>query len=461
MPNKVYALPARRFGVELEARPVVSMRRMARLIERANQSVRICNGYEHTHNNFDWVVKGDHSCRTAGSYWGLEVCSPPLQSEDGLIKVRAVLEDVRRFVEPREKYLVSDNCGFHVHVDCSDYQGSDLHKLIMLYLRVEDVLFGLVAKDRKHNGYCKPWGVGVWNEFRSLHVSSQIRNRYIRHWGHDSYSDRRHQRRPSRHLGLNLAWFWSHGRAEFRMHHGTWHRDEVDRWVRLCVGLVEAAKNMRSVSLRKAATLDEVLRTVGMYSGWADDYREFFMARLGQMARSVSEDVVYYRSRGDAIRGMEDFSPLTAARSVTSPPERPQEEPEATDQSDNSSTYYGTTYPTPGVQAGSANNMTLRVEWGDVATDGTLGSPRIISDQGTGGGITQLSSAMEGMTESVQGSTAAVRQLSEVLRIEPELDPEPTGPTAARWQVETISHHWPTSTDEPLSEDSDDVSHGA
>lgn len=295
MPSKAYQLPNRKFGVELEARPVISMKRMSRLIEKANQVVRVRPDYEHTHNNFDWVVKGDHSCGLPGKYWGLEVCSPPLSGEDGLIRVRSVLHYVREFVEPRNKYLVNDSCGFHVHVDCHDFSDSDLRKLVLLYLRSEQVLFGCVASDRRLNTYCRPWGLGCWDDFTGVRDRYSIRSRYVRRFGRDQLS---RDGLPSRHVGLNLAWYWSHGRVEFRMHHGTWHRDEVDRWVRLCVGLVEAAKNMRSVSLIKSSTIGALFRDIGWYAGFADDYRSFYMDRMGKMAPSAGEYYVDRRERG-------------------------------------------------------------------------------------------------------------------------------------------------------------------
>lgn len=292
-----YLFPDRYFGVELEARSCMGPRAVAKLVSKEGGSVRIRDGYEHSHNNFDWVVKGDASCATGGKRWGIELCSPKMKGLDSLNTLRKVLKNFSGWALRNKTFMVNNKCGFHVHVDCSDFQGSDLRKLVRLYLKFEDILFKLVSGDRCISCYCRPWGPERWSRFENVRNSHSIVNRYAAVFGYDGNSFFR----PIRHMGLNLAWFVSEARVEFRMHHGTWDPDEVENWVRLCVGLVEAARKMRSVSLRKSGSIQDLFQVLGWRknSPITGSFVDFYDKRCDKLRSACLEEEVVMMSTWD------------------------------------------------------------------------------------------------------------------------------------------------------------------
>lgn len=50
--------------------------------------------------------------------------------------------------------ITTRSCGFHVHVDCSDFAWPQVRALVHLYERVEEALFETVSTSRRSNEYC-------------------------------------------------------------------------------------------------------------------------------------------------------------------------------------------------------------------------------------------------------------------------------------------------------------------
>lgn len=285
----IIAMPDRRYGVELEANPVLTMEDVALLISQQGEPVRNIGGaYEHTRNNLEWVVKGDSSCGTPGHYWGVEVCTPVLMGSESLVRVHKVTEAVTKYAKEHRLTLCNQQCGVHVHVDASNYQKSDLRKLILLYLRFERIIFGMVEAYRFESNFCKPWrkailrGYGdVIDIFSRAKSSEQIRRAYLTHF--ISYCGA-HSDLP-RNLGLNLANFWRYGRVEFRMHEGTWNAPVVVNWTRLLVTMVEAAQKLRAVRVDGPDTLDSLFELVGWGSDdvGTNELKRFYRSRYREI----------------------------------------------------------------------------------------------------------------------------------------------------------------------------------
>ena len=165
----------RKFGVEIElnsfdkrdfkVNPLAmnefpkGMDYIANLIRNLNKSVS-STGWQHTHNNTNWVCKPDSSC-------GIEVCSPIFTDALEIVEVIDLLS--------KDKNVMADKrCSFHVHFDVSDclvYDSYVDHKKINLdksielisilswWIKCEAVFFDSFPDSRKVNRYCQFIGI--------------------------------------------------------------------------------------------------------------------------------------------------------------------------------------------------------------------------------------------------------------------------------------------------------------
>ena len=48
-----------------------------------------------------------------------------------------------------------NNCGYHIHINASDFNEEEMGRLISYWLLIEDVFFNMVPFRRTVNKYCK------------------------------------------------------------------------------------------------------------------------------------------------------------------------------------------------------------------------------------------------------------------------------------------------------------------
>jgi len=148
----------RRFGVELEIlafdgknrppggekdKPAGTDYVVSLVKNRADENVE-WRVYEHTHNNYCWVVKPDSSC-------GLEICTPIYRNWRGIRKICHVVEAFSK--DPLIK--VDERCSVHVHVDVSDLTEEMVASTIIHWVKCEAVFLDMVPFSRKINRYCQ------------------------------------------------------------------------------------------------------------------------------------------------------------------------------------------------------------------------------------------------------------------------------------------------------------------
>jgi hypothetical protein len=148
----------RRFGVEIEYNAIDGSSKssdidglpcgiymFADVVKDAiNKNVEV-NKWHSTNNNKNWIVKPDSSC-------GLEICSPPNYSLEGIKEVENVIDGISN-----KKHFESDSrCSLHVHVEIDDFNYSQILFLIQSWIQYEPVFFLMARKDRLFNNYCKP-----------------------------------------------------------------------------------------------------------------------------------------------------------------------------------------------------------------------------------------------------------------------------------------------------------------
>jgi hypothetical protein len=108
----------------------------------------------------------------------------------------------------------NESCGLHVHLDMRQRNPSECFDKL---LNFQDVLFALVNKDRWNNEYCR-----------------QTARDDIDH-----------------HMGINYARaFAAHRTIEVRMHHGCVDCNQIEKWVRLLLNVIQG-KNAPEVISKK------------------------------------------------------------------------------------------------------------------------------------------------------------------------------------------------------------------
>lgn len=225
----------RKIGIELELNPrtrtdmLLSMPMLSSTVRNALATVpgaaplSANHGYYHSDGR-TWDVKVDSSC-------GFEVVSPALTLDAAghNDQLRAVVNGVRA-MQPQ----LGTNCGFHVHIDVSDFSWRDLQKLLILWTRYEPFFFEMQPPSRHGNSFCARVRNG-WNETAATSWTELL----------TTTTERTFRQRVMglpRYRALNLTHFFASGRVEFRLGAATMNYSTVRHWAMTLLALVGRVK---------------------------------------------------------------------------------------------------------------------------------------------------------------------------------------------------------------------------
>lgn len=110
-------------------------------------------------------------------------------------QLKVVLKRLGLFLK-EGRFRVNDSCGLHVHLDMRQRKMMDCYEKL---LKVQDILFGLVNKNRWNNQYCKYTNKNANNRFTAINKES----------------------------------FQKHKTIEVRLHHGSIDVKEIGNWINL------------------------------------------------------------------------------------------------------------------------------------------------------------------------------------------------------------------------------------
>ena len=249
-----------------------------------------------------WQVMADCSINpTRSGHVGIEVVSPILAGQDGLLQVVKVLQLLNGW-----SVHVNRSTGLHIHIGTHGL-GSDsltrspefLRKVTALVARNETALFASTGtKSREHGTYSasmRPWLAGA---IRTLTP------------GRDRFG---HQDLGNRYQTLNLQALTRHGTIEFRVFQASTNVTKVATYIQTCLGLVVKAYSMKRRAKFNVDNAD-LQGTGGRIHQlthdlcWLD-YRGMSEKRHGRIL--TDDQIEDYRALGDTL----GFSP-TVAESV-------------------------------------------------------------------------------------------------------------------------------------------------
>lgn len=211
------------FGVELELIAPVDRHTMAR---------RIADLHVTTNR---WDVRYDGSLNGGGlqGFETMEVVSPILQGQEGLIALKQVMDLIRSLGGK-----VNSSCGLHVHIGVRGMAVGRVKKIAIAFLNAEHHFDSLVPTSRRSNRYC----MSNLNRFGS-HDRERLTNATsisgIANALNGGNSTQHYN--SFRYYKLNFQSFVHHGTIEFRQHAGSVESDKACAWVRLVAGFCARA----------------------------------------------------------------------------------------------------------------------------------------------------------------------------------------------------------------------------
>jgi hypothetical protein len=237
-------LPLTSYGLELEGL-VKDRNEFYERLKELGFKVRL-TGYCHDMENELWKVGDDGSVRRSmnnderSNYQSVELTTPKLYSVEGFKKIKTVL-DVWNGIGA----AVNNSCGFHVHVDAGNFTRQDLARLILVWMRLEPIVYFLVSPSRRENAYAR-----LLRKTSYVSIAKMI-------FGEIGNDDR--------YYALNLAAFKKYRTVEFRLHQGTTNFEKVKNWTIFCLKLMEKVKSgLKWYHISEEPTVEEVLDKLGI-----------------------------------------------------------------------------------------------------------------------------------------------------------------------------------------------------
>lgn len=223
---------------------------------------------------------------------GREVVTAPIAG-DHISKCLLSLGDV--FTKSKAK--IDTTCGLHVHVDASDYDWTDMYRLLALYTKVEPVLYMLAGQYRSQNHYCQPCGADFIKALNNKDKMTGVLNMYYPYVTKTAFSDRYTaigKKDGGRYRGLNLC-PWMAGirtkkkdtTVEFRLHRNTSDAKRVVAWTQLCVTLVEWAKThtMKDIAKLPKSALRSLCTVSPQSTPWVVERMKEFRRATSKKSR--------------------------------------------------------------------------------------------------------------------------------------------------------------------------------
>lgn len=239
----------RKFGVELEVSPDIHKQDIAMYLKEyelyrgTNREVRVTDGergWKSTNLNDYWHVKFDSTCGPLGKPhdFGWEVASFIGSTAADL----NTIGDASQWLAKRN-IKTNHNCGYHVHVDVSDFTPEQMGLLLARWLKIEFCVMASCPIRRLNNPYCQLLNLrrimqGVeydpsalkqfWNEMAPQNLNE-----------HDNPDKRYTVNTIGYRIGQTIS---DHPRktVEFRFPEGSLDKDHVVNWVRFLLCFVDA-----------------------------------------------------------------------------------------------------------------------------------------------------------------------------------------------------------------------------
>jgi len=198
-----------------------------------------------------WDVITDDSLRGDGAYEF--VFTHPYKGR----RITYALQLLEEVLTKETTAEATERCSVHVHIDVGEMSQTSFYTFMLLYLLVEPFIYEYNV-ERKDNRFCIP----LYKSTKTITTVSEA----LRKFGGKDFSD---QESPGaylsylsgswpKYLGINLTRLSDLNTIEFRMHKGTYKKEEIIKWVNILLALKEYADKIQPEAINDF--LDELYR---------------------------------------------------------------------------------------------------------------------------------------------------------------------------------------------------------
>lgn len=233
------------FGIEMEIGREVPRPNIVDFLRRKTHRQIKSSYYHPSINNYFWDVKLDGSCGAklikGINEGGYEITSYKGSGVYDLIHISKVISSLKSI-----NVKVNENCGFHVHVDVSDFSSEDVGILINNWLCIEYFIFCMVPDRRKVSKYCTRF-TSVCKYNKTCLNASDYWNLYKPNNTSLNNADRR--------LSMNLVNYYrsitlksfKRKTVEFRFPESTLVEKNIKNWARFLINFIELVKSRQTI----------------------------------------------------------------------------------------------------------------------------------------------------------------------------------------------------------------------
>ena len=182
---------------------------------------------------------------------GVEIVSNILKGSDMEIPLKDFLDDSDGI-----KLEVNKTCGYHVHINTSDYGTHNIKDLWQTYFNIEQAMFSVVSPSRRNNknSYC----LTMQEVYKNRYPTNFQKIRELSDMAAEFYKgdDPKHKYNSKRYAWANFHSLFRDNNIEIRLHQGTCNYEKVIHWVALNVAIVEYVKKYGTII---GTTIEEIL----------------------------------------------------------------------------------------------------------------------------------------------------------------------------------------------------------
>lgn len=259
----------RNFGVELEAHPVLDASAITSVIRKNSSRKVITTGWQQTSNNSYWHLKTDSTCG-GGEKRGWEIASFKGSGNKDIVRIAKVAESLKD-----AGLKCGSDCGFHVHVDISDFSPNQVGILLAWWIKIEKIVLNSVPQHRFNNKHCrlisskinpknkKYNALNFWETYKPKNFSfhgnrdKKVTMNLVNYATSLYYKE---NKRKNRFFDL------SRKTVEFRFPEGTFSGNDVKNWIRFFILFVENVKDKKMPKdLLTIKSFEEFMFVVGFY----------------------------------------------------------------------------------------------------------------------------------------------------------------------------------------------------
>ena len=251
-------------GIEIEVIAPTNMREfrdcLAIHLLEINSAVRMSRNTGGYHNDTAtmWKLVSDGSISTHGAGYGMEIVSPILKGESGLMQAVEMMQALEHCGAE-----VNRSCGVHVHFGIERMEWKSVKRIIETYAHNQDLINSTLPASRRNKHFVRDIPLTSnhntgWDDYGvNLERISNFDDTYSTDdvvsflGGSSSYHN-------SRYFAVNLLGAWSrHKTIEFRAHGGTVDGEKLEMWVRFLHMIVKSAETNRNTN-KAYSTLSEM-----------------------------------------------------------------------------------------------------------------------------------------------------------------------------------------------------------